>query len=76
MFTVYCDMFRLTRVIFRLELFVCNVTVLILGSQTFTCFYIDIIYCIIIVGCNNVIVMVLMLIITDTITITLLNLQL
>jgi len=39
MFTIYSDMFRLTRVIFRLELFLfCNVTVLILGSQTFTCF--------------------------------------
>jgi len=36
MFIVYSDMFRLTRVILRLELYlVCNVTVLILGSQTF-----------------------------------------
>ena len=30
-----------------------KVTVLILGSQTLTCFYIDVIYCIIIGGCNK-----------------------
>ena len=46
--------------------FVCNVTVLILGSQTFTrFFYIDVIYCITIGGCNSVIVMVLQLNVLD-----------
>ena len=41
-------------------IFVCDVTVLVLGSQTFTCFFcIDVIYYITIGGCINVIVMVL-----------------
>jgi len=40
MFTVYSDMFRLTRVIFKARtIFVYKVTVPILGSQTLTCFF-------------------------------------
>jgi len=44
--------------------FVCNVIVLILGRRLHV-FGIDVIYFIINGGCNNVIVMVLMLIIAD-----------
>jgi len=41
-------------------IFVCNVTVLILRSQTFTCFYIDVIYSIIIGGSIIIIIIIIM----------------
>jgi len=63
-FIVYSYMFRLTWVIFRLEL---NLFAMSLCSfwdpRRLHVFCIDVIYCIIIVGCNNIIVMVLMLIV-------------
>ena len=63
-FILYSYMFRITWAIFRLEL---NLFAMSLHSfwdpRCLHVFCIDVIYCIIIVGCNNVIVMVLMLII-------------
>ena len=66
MFIVYSDMFRLTRVIFRLELYLFVMSQCSFWDpRRFHVFCIDVIYCIIIVGCNIVIVMVSMLIILD-----------
>ena len=65
-FIVYSYMFRITRVIFRLELYLfamslCSFWV----PRRLHVFCIDVINFIIILGCNNGIVMVLMLIIAD-----------
>ena len=47
-------MFRLNKSHLQTRtILVYKVTVLILESQTLTCFYIDVIYCIIIGGCNK-----------------------
>ena len=65
-FIVYSYMFRLTRVIFRLELYLFAMSLCSFWDpRRLHVFCIGVIYCIIIVGCNNVIVTVLMLIVAD-----------
>jgi len=54
MFTVYSDMFRLTRVIIRLELYLFTRSVcLFWDPRRLHVFYIDVICCITTGGCNK-----------------------
>jgi len=54
MFIVYSDMFRLTRVIFRLELYLFAMSLYSFWDpRRLHVFYIDIIYCISIGDCNE-----------------------
>jgi len=54
MFIVYSDMFRLTRVIFRLELHLFAMSLCsFCDSRRLRVFYIDVIYCITIGGCTK-----------------------
>jgi len=54
MFTVYSDMFRLTRVIFRLELYLFTMSLCSFWDpRRLHVLYIDVIYCITIGGCSK-----------------------
>ena len=54
MFIVYSDMFRLTRVIFRLELYLFAMSLCSFWDpRRLHLFYIDVIYCITIGDCNK-----------------------